>query len=98
MRFVDSVYKYRSRSFLMVTCVLLLNGISVLISQYCTSFVGQAIISSEFGATFGAYITSIIVNIFMLVDDITLPFGICLFIFALAALIGPTSMMCMVHT
>ena len=27
----------------------------------------------------------------MLVDDITFPFGICLFIFALASLIDPTS-------
>ena len=83
--------QFRSRSFLMVTCVLLLNGISVLVSQYLTSFVGQAIISSVFGATFGAYITSLIVIISMLVDDITFPFGICLFIFALASLIGPTS-------
>ena len=40
---------------------------------------------------FGAYITSLIVIISMLVDDITFPFGICLFIFALASLIGPTS-------
>eukprot|EP00092_Neocalanus_flemingeri_P017707 GFUD01019160.1.p1 GENE.GFUD01019160.1~~GFUD01019160.1.p1 ORF type:complete len:452 (+),score=88.21 GFUD01019160.1:104-1459(+) len=83
--------KFRSRTFLMVTCVLLLNGISVLVSQFLTSFAGQAIISAVFGATFGAYITSLIVVISMLVDDITFPFGICLFVFALASLIGPTS-------
>merc|ERR1719186_1679929 len=49
--------RFRSKSFLMVTCVLLLNGVSVLVSQFLTSFAGQAIISAVFGATFGAYIT-----------------------------------------
>ena len=83
--------RFRSKSFLMVTCVLLLNGVSVLVSQFLTSFAGQAIISAVFGATFGAYITSLIVIISMLVDDITFPFGICLFILALASLLGPTT-------
>ena len=83
--------RYRAKSFVMVTCILLINGISVLISQFISSFIGQAIISAIFGATFGAYITSLILIISMIVDDITFPFGICLFIFALASLVGPTS-------
>ena len=67
------------------------NALSVLLSDYLHSFEGQAAYVAIFGFTFGAYISSVVVILKIIMTDITVPLGISLFIFAIASLLGPTS-------
>jgi len=83
--------KFRSKLFLMMTVMLSINGVSMLSSQFLHGFGGQALTSAVFGAGLGAYVTSLIVLVSAIVDDITFPMSICVFTIGVATLVGPTS-------
>ena len=80
----------RSRAFLLTSVVLLFNSVSVLAAEFWPSFAGQLASSVVFGFTIGAYDTSVIVIFKLLSEDITIPLGISMFMFAVASLTGPT--------
>ena len=82
--------KFRDQAFLLTSVILCLNSVSVLSAEFWSSFVGQIVSAVVFGFTIGAYDTSVIVIFKLLSDDITIPLGISMFMFALASLIGPT--------
>ena len=83
--------RFRSKAILLTSIVLLTNALSVVLSGLFPSFVGQAIYAAIFGSTFGAYISSVVVIIKIIMNDITVSLGISLFTFAIASLVGPTS-------
>ena len=82
--------KFRSQAFLLTSIVLLFNSLSVLAAEFWASFAGQIVSSLVFGFTIGAYDTSVIVIFKILCEDITIPLGISMFMFAVASLVGPT--------
>ena len=82
--------KFRSQAFLLTSIVLLFNSLSVLAAEFWASFAGQIVSSLVFGFTIGAYDTSVIVIFKILCEDITIPLGISMFMFAVASLTGPT--------
>ena len=82
---------FRSKAILLTSIVLLTNALSVVLSGLAPSFVGQAIYAAIFGSTFGAYISSVVVILKIIMNDITVSLGISLFTFAIASLVGPTS-------
>ena len=83
--------KFRPQALHLTAAVLLLNSVSVLLAEFWTSFSGQIVAAVMFGVSIGSYDTSIIVVFKMLVEDITLPLGVSMFVFAVASLLGPTS-------
>lgn len=79
-----------SKAFTLTGIVLLVNALVVTVSDYLTSFAGQAVFAAVFGATFGAYISSVVVILKLInKDKITDSLGVCLMVFALASLVGP---------
>jgi len=83
--------RFRSKAIHLTTIVLIINALSITISDFVPSFIGQSVFSAIFGATFGAYISSVVVILKIIMDDITISLGVSLFTFAVASLIGPTS-------
>ena len=83
--------RFRSKAILLTSIVLMTNALSIVLSGLVPSFVGQAIYAAIFGATFGAYISSVVVILKIIMNDITVSLGISLFTFAIASLLGPTS-------
>ena len=82
--------KFRDKAFLLTSVILCLNSVSVLSAEFWSSFAGQIVSAVVFGFTIGAYDTSVIVIFKLLSEDITIPLGISMFMFALASLLGPT--------
>ena len=82
--------QFRDQTFLLTSVILALNSVSVLVAEFWSSFAGQIVSAVVFGFTIGAYDTSVIVIFKLLSDDITIPLGISMFVFALASLVGPT--------
>eukprot|EP00088_Acartia_fossae_P050985 TRINITY_DN5723_c0_g1_i1.p1 TRINITY_DN5723_c0_g1~~TRINITY_DN5723_c0_g1_i1.p1 ORF type:complete len:537 (+),score=99.89 TRINITY_DN5723_c0_g1_i1:266-1876(+) len=81
---------FRSQAFPLTTMVLLVNAGIITSSDYLTSFIGQAIYAGTFGATFGAYISSVVVILKIInKNKITDSLGVSLLVFALASLVGP---------
>jgi len=81
---------FRNKAFTLTGIVLLVNALVVTVSDYLTSFAGQAVFAAVFGATFGAYISSVVVILKLInKDKITDSLGVCLMVFALASLVGP---------
>jgi len=83
--------RFRSKAILLTSIVLMTNALSIVLSGLVPSFVGQAIYAAIFGSTFGAYISSVVVILKIIMNDITVSLGISLFTFAIASLLGPTS-------
>jgi len=82
--------KFRSKAFLILTSVHIINGLSMISSQFIKNFTGQAIAAVIFGAGFGAKVTCFVVIVGIIVEDITFLLSICYFVIGLASLIGPT--------
>ena len=82
--------KFRSKAFLILTCVHLINGLAMLSSQFIKNFIGQAVAAVIFDAGFGAKVTCFIVIVRIVVEDITFLLSICYFAIGIASLIGPT--------
>ena len=61
----------------------------MLVSQIWTSFIGQILCVSVFGFTFGGYVTSTIVILKKIFEDLGAALGLVLFSCALASIIGP---------
>ena len=81
---------FRTRAFCLTTVVLVVNAAIVTVSVWTTTFLGQAVYAGVFGATFGAYISSLVVILKLInKDKITDSLGVCLMVFALASLVGP---------
>jgi len=83
---------FRPRTFAMTTGVLLVNAGAVAGSDCLTSFGGQAVYAAVFGATFGAYISSLMVVLRLVVVNgarVTEALGLSLLTFGLASLAGP---------
>ena len=83
--------RFRPHALHLTAAVLLLNSVSIFMAEFWTSFHGQIVAAVMFGISIGSYDTSIIVVFKALVEDITLPLGASMFVFAVASLLGPTS-------
>ena len=82
--------KFRSKAFIILTSIHLINGLAMLSSQFIKTFTGQAIAAVIFGAGFGAKVTCFVVVVGIIVDDITFLLSICYFVIGVASLVGPT--------
>ena len=82
--------KFRSRTFLILTSVHMINGVSILISQFLQSFPAQAITAIIFGAGFGTKVTCMVVLVSIIDDDITHLLSIIYLSVGVASLIGPS--------
>ena len=83
--------KFRNYSVSLTTVVLFLNTLSIIGGQFWSTFSGQLVCAVVFGFSIGSYDTSIIVMFKLLTDDITVPLGFSMFVFAVASLVGPTT-------
>ena len=61
----------------------------MLVSQFWTTFLGQVVCSVVFGFTFGGYVTSTIVILKKIFQDLGAALGLVLFSCAVASIIGP---------
>ena len=81
---------FRPQAFISTTLILLANAAIIIISDFLTTYVGQAVYCAIFGATFGAYISSLIVIVKTInKENVTDCLGVCLLVIALASLVGP---------
>ena len=85
------VDKYRSSLFFMMSAVLFINGINIFLSSFLGGFSGQVFTAAMFGSGLGAYVTSLLVLVSTIVEDITFPMSICVATIGVATLVGPTS-------
>ena len=82
--------KFRSRTFLILTSVHMINGVSILISQFLQSFPAQAVTAIIFGAGFGTKVTCMVVLVSIIDDDITHLLSIIYLSVGVASLVGPS--------
>jgi hypothetical protein len=79
-----------TQAFISTTLVLLANATIIIVSDFLTTYVGQAVYCAIFGATFGAYISSLIVIVKTInKDNVTDCLGVCLLVIAMASMVGP---------
>ena len=91
MQGLVSAYLLTSKLFFMISSVLFINGFTICMSHCCRSFLGQSLASAMFGCGLGSYVTSLLVLVSIIVEDITFPMSVCVFTIGVATLIGPTS-------
>ena len=65
------VDKFRRSAFLILFTIHVINGLTILISQFVKSFTAQALTAVIFGAGFGAKVTFMVVLVSFIEDDIT---------------------------
>ena len=81
---------FRAQAFISTTVVLLANATIIIVSDFLTTYVGQAVYCAIFGATFGAYISSLIVIVKTInKENVTDCLGVCLLVIAMASMVGP---------
>ena len=81
---------FPTKTFTMITAIILINSAAVWASDYFPSFYGQAVYAAVFGSTYGAFITSSVLLIKKLFyTNITERLGMCLFMVSVASLLGP---------
>jgi hypothetical protein len=81
---------FRAQAFISTTLVLLANATIIIVSDFLTTYVGQAVYCAIFGATFGAYISSLIVIVKTInKENVTDCLGVCLLVIAMASMVGP---------
>ena len=83
--------KFRNQTLVLTSIILLINASSILMAEFWTSFIGQVVCAVLFGISIGSYDTSIILVFKVFSEDITSPLGVSMFVFAIASLVGPTS-------
>ena len=83
--------RFRNQTLVLTSVILLVNASSVLMAEFWPSFVGQVVCAVLFGVSIGSYDTSIILVFKIFTEDITSPLGVSMFVFAVASLVGPTS-------
>ena len=83
--------KFRNQTLVLTSIILLINASSILMAEFWTSFIGQVVCAVLFGISIGSYDTSIILVFKVFSEDITSPLGVSMFVFAVASLLGPTS-------
>ena len=82
--------KFRSKTFLILTSVHMINGVSILLSQFLPSFPAQAVTAIIFGAGFGTKVTCMVVLVSIIDDNITHLLSIIYLSVGVASLIGPS--------
>ena len=82
--------KFRSKAFAILTAVHIINGLSIISSQFITSFPGQAATAIIFGAGFGAKVTCMVVIVGIIVEDITFLLSIIYLCVGISSFAGPT--------
>jgi len=81
---------FREKSFLLTTIILIVHTGVLGASTFMPGLTGQLIFACLFGLSFGSYVSSTMVLLKIIRDDIIREsFGLCLFVFAIASILTP---------
>jgi len=84
------VDKFRSRTLTILTVIHLVNGVSILLSQFLTSFPAQAVAAAIFGAGFGTKVTCMVVLVSLIDENVTHLLSVIYLSVGVSSLIGPS--------
>ena len=82
--------KFRSKTIIILTSVHLINGVSILLSQFLKSFPAQLTAALIFGAGFGTKVTCMVVLVSIIDTNITHLLSLIYLSVGVASLIGPS--------
>ena len=84
------VDKFRSKTFLILTSVHLINGLSILLSVFLESYLAQAVTAAIFGVGFGTKVTCMVVLVSLVDQEVTHLLSAIYLSVGVSSLVGPS--------